>query len=281
MRIDEITIRDPFVLPDRQSGRYWLFGTTDSSHSRPENPTHGFDCYSSADLTVWTGPVRAFESEPGFWGKYNFWAPEVRFINGRYFMSATFKADGVCRGTQILVSDFPQGPYRPHGAGAQTPRDWECLDGTLHIDHDGTPWMVFCHEWLQIGDGTICAVRLSDDLAAAAGEPVTLFHASDAPWTRELRPGCRVTDGPFLFTGDDGTLSMLWSSFGEHGYAMGIARSENGVTGPWHQQREPFFGRDGGHGMIFRTFDGQRRLVLHSPNVTPLERAVFLPFPAK
>ena len=281
MRIDEITIRDPFVLPDRKSGRYWLFGTTDSSHSRPENPTHGFDCYSSTDLVEWTGPVRAFSPAPDFWGKYNFWAPEVHIIGGRYFMSATFKADGVCRGTQLLVSDVPQGPYRPHGAGAQTPRDWECLDGTLHIDRSGTPWMVFCHEWLQIGDGTICAVRLSDDLTTAAGEPVMLFHASDAPWTRELRPGCRVTDGPFLFAGDDGALSMLWSSFGEHGYAMGIARSENGVTGPWHQQREPFFGRDGGHGMIFRTFDGKRHLVLHSPNVTPLERAVFLPFPEK
>ena len=36
---------------------------------------------------------------------------------------------------------------------------------------------------------------------------------------------------------------------------MGIARSEGGILGPWRQEQEPFVGRDGGPGMVFRTFD--------------------------
>lgn len=33
------------------------------------------------------------------------------------------------------------------------------------------------------------------------------------------------------------------------------------------------FEKDGGHGMIFKTFEGELRLVLHSPNGGGLERA--------
>ena len=71
---------------------------------------------------------------------------------------------------------------------------------------------------------------------------------------------------------------MLWSSFGAQGYTLGVARSETGsVLGPWHQDDEPLWTADGGHGMLFRTFDGALRLALHTPNDTPNERAVFVP----
>jgi len=59
---------------------------------------------------------------------------------------------------------------------------------------------------------------------------------------------------------------------------MGRALSESGtIAGPWKQDKEPLFGSDGGHGMIFRAFGGERRLALHAPNEHPLERPEFLP----
>jgi hypothetical protein len=39
------------------------------------------------------------------------------------------------------------------------------LDGTLWVE-DELPYMVFCHEWVQIKDGTVESVRLKDDLSA-------------------------------------------------------------------------------------------------------------------
>ena len=57
---------------------------------------------------------------------------------------------------------------------------------------------------------------------------------------------------------------------------MGIARSDNGtVEGLWTQEPEPIWGKDGGHGMIFRAFDGRLFLTLHQPNDTPNERPIF------
>jgi arabinan endo-1,5-alpha-L-arabinosidase len=69
---------------------------------------------------------------------------------------------------------------------------------------------------------------------------------------------------------------LLWSSFGAQGYALGIARSESGtIQGPWRQDPEPLFAKDGGHGMLFRTFTGKLMLTLHTPNQTPNERPAF------
>jgi hypothetical protein len=148
------------------------------------------------------------------------------------------------------------------------------LDGTLWIE-DGVPYMVFAHEWVQIKDGTIEMVRLKDDLSATVGEPKRLFNGSDAPWGRaSAQYGSYVTDAPYLWRTRTGKLLMIWSSFGEGGYTVGIAESESGkLAGPWKQQPTPLFAEDGGHAMIFRSFDGKLMLILHQPNQTGRERA--------
>jgi arabinan endo-1,5-alpha-L-arabinosidase len=281
-KLSEITMRDPFVLPIREQGRYFLFGTTDPDCWR--GPGIGFDAYVSSDLVNWEGPIPAFRPEPGFWATKNFWAPEAHFFNRKWYLFASFKADGFCRGTQVLVADSPEGPYRVHSPKPVTPADWECLDGTLHVDAEGEPWIVFCHEWVQVRDGEVCALELTPDLREAVGPPSLLFKGSDAPWTRAIRrrdgsfdPGMRVTDGPFIHRDRDGRLLMLWSSFSDAGYAMGIARSENGkVLGPWVQEEKPLADSDSGHGMAFRAFDGKLFVTWHSPNETPNERPVFI-----
>lgn len=276
----DIQLRDPFVLPVPRERAYYLYGSTDKDIWR--GPGTGFDCYRSEDLVTWQGPAAAFRPPAGFWAETNFWAPEVHAYRGRYYMLATFAAEGVRRGTQVLVSDGPAGPFAPHSDGPVTPTDWECLDGTLYVDRDERPWMVFCHEWVQVGDGTVCAMRLTDDLSAATGEPVELFAASAAPWAEPItspRHGTGyVTDGPFLHRTRGGDLLLAWSSWKDGRYALGLARSGSGeVQGPWRHDPDPLYADDGGHGMVFRTFDDELLLTLHSPNRTPDERAVLIP----
>lgn len=281
-RLDDIQIRDPFVLTQADSGQYLLFGSTDKNIWSGQ--ATGFDCYRSTDLLNWEGPIEAFRPAADFWSLEQYWAPEVHENHGRFYLFATFTAPGRLRGTQILSAEKPEGPYTPWSDGPVTPAHWQCLDGTLHVDAEGNPWMVFCHEWKQVHDGAMLAQRLSPDLRTAVGVPVFLFSASEAPWSRALdAPSASdrefpvyVTDGPFLFRLASGNLIMLWSSFGDHGYSMGIARSESGtVLGPWAQEAEPLWGTDGGHGMIGRHLDGSLFLTLHQPNKSPHERASF------
>lgn len=278
---DDIRIRDPFIVPDRKENRYCLFGTTDPDTWN--GPGQGFLVYESKDLTHWSEPVYAFQKPEGFWAAKNFWAPEVHAYQGSWYMLASFKSDARCRGTQILRAGRLLGPYLPVSDGPVTPQDWECLDGTLFVDEHGQPWIVFSHEWLQIGDGAICCARLSHDLKEMLGAPVTLFHASDAPWSTpagntDTGRAAYVTDGPFVYREKDGTLRMIWSSFREGRYCIGIAESGTGtILGPWKQQDRPILDI-GGHGMLFEDFSGRRFLAIHSPNTTGAERLKLIPF---
>ncbi len=280
MQLSDIHIRDPFVFPSPTEGLYYLFGTNCDGSWGPREK--GFQYFTSPDLAEWAGPFPAFTPPANFWADRDFWAPEVHAYRGRFYLFGSLKAEGVRRGTQILAADRVGGPYVPLSAGPVTPAEWECLDGTLHVDDDGTPWMVFCHEWVQVGDGEICALPLTPALDAPAGEPVLLFTAAQALGVEPISvTGERqniVTDGPFLHRAGNGDLLMLWSSFARGSYLQCVARSATGqLAGPWIHQEQPLFCDDGGHGMLFRAFDGTLVISLHRPNNYPDERALFLP----
>ena len=276
MKTNEINIRDPFVL--LQGDTYYLYGTRGETCW---GPATGFDVYTGTDLENWEGPVPCFENDGTFWADRNYWAPEVHPWQGAFFMFASFKSEGRCRGTAILKAASPAGPFVPWSAGPVTPPDWECLDGTFYADRQGNPWIVFCHEWVQAGDGEILAMKLTGDLKAPAGEPWLLFRASEAGWAKEVghSSGLRgyVTDGPFLWRDKGGRLLCLWSSFSEGGYTQGLAESGNGeITGRF-RQLPPLFREDGGHGMLFRNREGETVLTLHRPNRHLEEHPVFIP----
>lgn len=273
---DEFQIRDPFVLPD--NGTYYLY------ESKPWSGGKGVFVRTSKDLAHWTERQPAM-SLPADTKCTAVWAPEVHKYNGAYwlFTTLTFPADAAKpirpmreqgfsggalqpRGVWVFRSDRPTGPFKPVKNGSVTPADWMCLDGTLWVE-DGIPWMVFCHEWCQTGNGRMMAAPMTKDLSSFTSEPVQLFKAADAP------DAGHVTDGPFLYTQKGMGLRMIWSNFLKgSGYCVLQCQSASGkIVGPWIKQKT-LYKRDGGHGMLFRTFDGQLLLSLHQPNKSPDER---------
>lgn len=275
MKLSEINIRDPFILP--YDGNYYMYGSRvgQPTESRAWGDQTGFDVYVSRDLENWSGPKSVFEKNADFWGEFHFWAPEVHLYKGKFYMLASFKAVGKCRGTHILVSDTPDGTFAPLSKEPATPADWECLDGTLYVDKSGKPHIIFCHEWLQIDNGTVCEMELSDDLSQAVSEPRVLWSGADHPDVYEAckESGHYVTDGPYLYRSEGGVLLSIWSSFTAKGYAELISISDNGdIDGNWQVLREPLWAEDGGHGMIFKTFEGELNFVMHSPNEATCER---------
>lgn len=267
----DINIRDPFVL--YENGKYYMYGT------RAKNfgvMTGGFDVYTSSDLEHWSEPVECTDSNAFDLNKGVNWAPEVHKYNGKYYMFATFTKENGLRGTYILKSDHPLGPFVPHSHGAVTPEDWECLDGTLYINKENKPYIVFCHEHTQIIDGTICYAQLNDDLTAIIGEVVTLFAASSCPWVDQLKTsGHYVTDGPFMYRTQSGELLMIWSSFIKDQYAELLVKFNGGDIGTDFVHLPPIIGNDGGHGMIFNK-ENKLCFTFHSPNKSGSEHPVFV-----
>ncbi|MCR4613327.1 MAG: glycoside hydrolase family 43 protein [Bacteroidaceae bacterium] len=273
--LDSITMSDPFVLADEATQMYYMTGT-------------GGMLWKSKDLARWSGPYRVAEVDSASWmgPRPMIWAAELHKYQGKYYYFATFtnhavKIDTVMgnvierRACHVLVSDKAEGPYRPIRGGDATylPADRPTLDASLWIEPDGTPYLIYCHEWLQNRNGTVECIPLKPDFSGTTGKATILFCASDSPWSREetkdgsVRPNM-VTDGPWLFRTKKGRLGMLWTSWIGKVYTQGVAYSESGsIFGPWIQEKNPITPPNFGHGMMFRTFDGRLLLSIHSHNV--------------
>jgi hypothetical protein len=295
-------VHDPFILANESDRTYYLYT------SSPDAPV--VTVHRSADLRNWVGPTTVFTIPEGSWVNRaeSPWAPEVHEFDGRFYLFTTLHnsahqlpaaSDGTsqlsarhpdgheytptARGTVIAVASSPLGPFelvdfeRP-----VAPPEFMTLDGTLYIDESGEPWMVYAHEWVQLLDGTIEAIRLDAGLVRSVGSPIHLFRGSEATFLRERAPSALspvpyVTDGPQLRRLAGGGLLMLWATYRRAGAAaeyvetMAISR-EGGIEGPW-EQLDILVDGNAGHGMLFTTFDGVLMLVLHQGMGTPHVRA--------
>lgn len=267
--LDSIELSDPFVLTDSVRGLYFMTGT-------------GGMMWRSRDLALWDGPLWVVQTDSLSWmgERPIIWAAELHRVEGSYYYFATFtnpsvKIDTVGgrvldrRATHVLRADVPEGPYRLMNDELFLPKDWSTLDGTLWIEPDGRRYMVFCHEWLQTGDGTVEMVELKRDLTGSKGQSKVLFRASDSPWSREFDAAGgvvqgSVTDGPFVFRTVSGRLGMLWSSWVCDVYHQGLVYSVSGrLEGPWVHDDLPLSMPDYGHGMLFRDLSGRLLMAVH------------------
>lgn len=267
--LDSIQLSDPCILADKKTGMYYMTGT-------------GGQLWKSKDLARWDGPHQVTETDPSSWmgPKPEIWAAELHEYKGKYYYFATFTNNAVKidtvkgtviprRASHILVSDNPDGPYKPMKDATYLPASMPTLDGTFWVDKNGKPYMIYCHEWLQNWNGTVEKIELKPDLSGSIGKGKILFRSSDSPWSREkmgdkILPN-RVTDGPWLFRTGTGRLGMIWTSWVFGDYTQGVAYSESGtLDGPWVQEKAPITPPNFGHGMLFQTFDGKWLMSVHS-----------------
>ena len=284
--IDDIYIRDPFIYTDRANSTYYMYCASSV------NNRGGVAVWKSKDLKTWQGPEQVFTVSPNNRLTGSVWAPEMHKYKGKYYLFLTLnstytwkagmpgRAPFYYRSVQIFKGNSPDGPFKEINYMSTRPIDEMALDGTLYVDEQGTPWLVYCNEWVQRTDGTIRLAQLAPDFSKIVSRPVDLFCASAAPWARPVNEvsGGYVTDGCYLYKGKQ-KLFMIWSSFNESGnYCIGVAESATGkITGPWIQHPTPLYSKHGGHASIFHDLSGNLRIVLHSPNSpSPLERAKIL-----
>jgi GH43 family beta-xylosidase len=280
---EEIRIRDPYIFADPETQQYYMYAQMDNRLDGlgDDNKPKGVEVYVSSDLKQWKQPETVLLLSENFWARNMVWAPEMHQYNGKYYLFVTLTSSEVHknmkkpegqknwpafhkRGTQIFMADSPMGPFKAFDNKPHTPENWMALDGTLYVENNH-PYMIFCHEWVEIVDGSMDYIQLSSNLSKPIGKPHKMFHASEADWS--TNKNSKVTDGCFMYKTKSDKLLMIWSSFGVKGYAIGIAESTSGkLIGSWIQQDELLFEKDGGHGMIFKTFEDKLFLAFHQPN---------------
>ena len=275
MKLEDINIRDPFILTDNKERKYYMYGSFFDGKNR------GFQCFVSENLIDWSEPKIVFTSSKEFWGSEDFWAPEVHKYNDKYYLFGTFSSKSKKRKTQILVSDNPLGPFEICSAPIG-PENWFTLDGTLYVENN-KPYCLFSQEWLTDNDGKLCAIELDKDFKNTIGEPKILFKASETGWSRcpkrnPNKEDIYIVDAPFVYEFDNQKI-ILWSSWAtkeDNGYAVGVAYPLNGVLGGKYIHKQLKLPEiDSGHPMIFKDLNGRNLICYHKNNsLQGKERAV-------
>ena len=101
---ENIQIRDPFVYVDQKTKTYYVPANSGSNTIM---------LYKSKDLENWKNIGDVFIPDSIFWGKKDFWAPDLFEYKGKYYLFVTFSSETGMRGTSILVADNPEGKYKP------------------------------------------------------------------------------------------------------------------------------------------------------------------------
>lgn len=100
---------DPAVIAvteGEEAGSYYMYATSD------DIGVSGFQCWKSRDLATWEARGVAFLPNRDAWALRDYWAPEVIYDGGKYYMfySADNRFNGV-KSMGLAVSDKPEGPF--------------------------------------------------------------------------------------------------------------------------------------------------------------------------
>lgn len=268
MNRSDLHIRDPFVLV--HGGKYYLTGTTGGE----------IRMYESQDLENFVETCVLVQPQY-LTGCTDVWAPEIHEYQGRFYLIFSVYKSETGRGSIIFVSNDLNGDFKPLTGEYITPAGWGCLDATLFV-YRGAPYLCFSNEWTtpvsHDGDGSLFIARLSDDLTRLAEPPKKIVSGKHCGFSVQIDLYKKifgyVAEGPYLYE-ENGEIALLWSTFTKTGYSVIKSVSRSGIYGGYTYEKT-VFDKDGGHCMRFIDLSGKPKIVLHRPNVSPLERAVFL-----
>ena len=99
---------DPEVLYSEQTGRYYIYPTTDGAFGWHN---HDFKCFSSSDLVHWKDEGVILDLQDLDWGKEYAWAPCIieKKVGEAYRYYYYFVAN---KSVGVAVADRPEGPFR-------------------------------------------------------------------------------------------------------------------------------------------------------------------------
>ena len=226
---------DPEVLYSKQTGKYYIYSTTDG---QPGWGGWYFTAFSSPDLKNWTyeGVILDLRSPQVPWANGNAWAPaiEEKLIDGKYkyfFYYSGNPNDNSGKQIGVAVADSPTGPFKdmgqpiitdsPAGHGQQ-------IDVDVFTDPmTGTPYIYW-------GNGYMAGAELNSDMVSVKKETI-----------KELTPkGGSLKDyayreAPYVFY-RKGTYYFLWSvdDTGSPNYHVAYGTSDSPL-GPIKVAKDP------------------------------------------
>lgn len=281
-----IRVHDPVMA--KHEGTYYLFATG-----------RGVAVWSSTDLSNWKREAPVFDMPPTWTTeavptfKGHFWAPDISYHDGQYYLYYSVSAFGKntsCIGLATNVTLDPEDPryeWVDRGKVIQSypgMTNWNAIDPNIIEDDNGLAYMSFGSFW-----GGLKLVELTADRTAVVGDTLQLPtiasrikpSAANPPATGDNPPdaGGNAIEAPFIFKKNG--YYYLFASIDycckgmESTYKMIVGRSKQ-VTGPYVDDQGVSLAEGGGrlllagdnrwhgvgHNSVY-TFDGNDYLIFH------------------
>ncbi len=232
MRIHAGYFADPFVL--RTSGGYVAYGTNPESSSG-----RAFEVLTSTDLTTWTSRGGALVRPSPALGS-DFWAPEVAFSKGRWWMYYSVGRGIVGHHLRVAVAEDPLGPFEDLGLNL-TLEERFAIDPHPFLDRDGLWYLFYARDVLDASrPGTHLAVAPLLDMTRLGGAGVEVLRPN-ADWQiyerqRRIHGGTydwHTLEGPsVVFRSGHYWLTYSGGAWTGEGYAVSWAVADS-PSGPW------------------------------------------------
>lgn len=267
-------IADPFVLRT-EDGKYYAYGTSDKIQAS------GYLAWESDDLITWKEVGVAYMAKRGSWSNRDYWAPEVYYKNGKYYMYYTARdRETKNLGLGVAASDNPYGPFEDITNRPIIGEEFAVIDANILME-DGKMYLYYvkdCSTNQINGKNTsqIYGVELSDDMVTFKGEPV-LLTTPEQEW--EDVPGEWVwNEGPTILKEND-RYYLMYSAhpYWDKLYSIGYAVSDNPL-GPFEKyENNPVLTSEiewthvsgSGHNSVTKSKDGKEIYSVYHTHMNP------------
>lgn len=218
---------DPEILYSEQTGRYYIYSTTDGV---PGWGGAHFTVFESSDTRNWTeaGTVLDLKAGDAAWADGNAWAPCIieKKIKGRYkyfFYYSGNSKDGKGKQIGVATGDTPTGPFKDSGKPMITDSP---MGHGQQIDVDVFTDPVSGKSYLYWGNGYMAGAELNKDMMSIKKKTLTVM----TPQGGTLQDYA-YREAPYVFY-RNGIYYFMWSvdDTGSPNYhvAYGTSRSPLG-----------------------------------------------------
>lgn len=218
---------DPEILYSEQTGRYYIYSTTDGV---PGWGGAHFTVFESSDTRNWTeaGTVLDLKAGDAAWADGNAWAPCIieKKIKGRYkyfFYYSGNSKDGKGKQIGVATGDTPTGPFKDSGKPMITDSP---VGNGQQIDVDVFTDPVSGKSYLYWGNGYMAGAELNKDMMSIKKKTLTVM----TPQGGTLQDYA-YREAPYVFY-RNGIYYFMWSvdDTGSPNYhvAYGTSRSPLG-----------------------------------------------------
>lgn len=247
---------DPSVV--RVGNDYWATAT--SSEWAPLYPI-----LHSTNLVDWEIVSHVFPKKLPEWADAHFWAPEITYENGVFYIYYTAKKEGgnLCVG--VASATNAKGPYKDHGP--LVCQEVGSIDGFPIRDEGGELYLIWKEDGNSVRKPTpLWGQKMNEERTALQGEKFELFRNDPETWEGGLVEGAyilRKNDYFYTFYSGDACCGQGCT------YGVGVARAKN-LKGPWEKyEGNPIMKQNeswkcAGHGSVVTDTVGDYYFLYHA-----------------